>query len=129
TIYPSFANRAVPAFPGWDRLKRQARPSPPRNSLHGLGGVRTMYSVVLMAALTTGTASEGCCFRHGGCYGGCYGGYNGCYGGVYAGCYGGSYYNAGCYGGSYGCYGVYGCYGCYGGWSCYGGGYGCYGGY
>src|SRR5947199_9103612 len=96
TIYPSFANRAVPAFPGWDRLKRQARPSPSRNSLHGLGGVQTMYSVVLMAALTTGTASEGGCFRNGGCYGG------GCYGG---GCYGGGCYRSGCCGGRLGGWG------------------------
>jgi uncharacterized protein (TIGR03000 family) len=95
-----------------------------------------MYSVVLMAALTTGMdlpdrgcrGCRGCC----GCCGGCYGG--GCYGG---GCYGGGYgggcmgYGGGCmgYGGGYGggCMGYGG--GCYGG-GCYGGGYGggCYGG-
>ncbi len=113
-----------------------------------------MYSVVLMAALTTGAASEGCHWGGGchGCWGGgwggchgCYGGgYGGCYGGGYShgcwGCYGGGYYNYACYGG--GClgwgsggaymgggYGVYGCAGCYGGWSCYGGGYSCVGGY
>jgi len=112
-----------------------------------------MYSVVLMAALTTGTASEAWCFRGGcyggGCYGGgCYGGgcwgggwgggggwaganYNGCYGWAYSGCYGGSYYNSSCYGYAYGgglagAYGNghHGAYG--GGWNCYGG-YTCYG--
>jgi uncharacterized protein (TIGR03000 family) len=96
-----------------------------------------MYSVVLMAALTSGAASEGCCWGHGygggcyggysGCYGGCYGGYG--YGAGYSGCYGGCY--GGAWGGGYvasGCYGGYGCYGCYGGWSCYGTGSGCYGG-
>jgi uncharacterized protein (TIGR03000 family) len=80
-----------------------------------------MYSIVLMAAMTTGgevtdfgRRGGGCC----GCYGG-YGGYRGyrCSGGY--GCRGGGY---GCYGGGYGCYG--GGYGCYGG---YGGGYGGYG--
>ena len=53
-----------------------------------------MYSIVLMAALTTGAASEGCCWGHAycGCYGGGYGGcYGGCYGGGYGGCYGGCY--------------------------------------
>jgi uncharacterized protein (TIGR03000 family) len=93
-----------------------------------------MYSVVLMAALTAGSASQDCCWGgcnwggghgysgcYGGCYGcyGCYGGGYGGYGGCYGGCYGGGY---GSYGGCYGCYG--GCGGCYGGWSCYG----CYGG-
>jgi len=84
-----------------------------------------MYSVVLMAALTTGSATPDfghhrCC----GCYGGgCYGCY-GCYG--YYG-YGGHGWGGGhgCWG--YGCYGgCVGLYGCYGGWSCYGG-YGCSG--
>jgi uncharacterized protein (TIGR03000 family) len=90
-----------------------------------------MYSVVLMAALTTGAASEGChwgCHRScfGGGYGGCFGGCYGCYGGGYGGCFGGCY---GCYGGGYGgcfggCYGGYGCAGCYGGgWSGYSNGY------
>ena len=93
-----------------------------------------MYSMVLMAALTTGAVSEDCCWGRGfcGCYGGGYGGcYGGCYGGGYGGCYGGY---GGCYGGCYGggswggyAYGIYGCYGCYGGWSCYGSGYSCYG--
>ncbi len=76
-----------------------------------------MYSVVLMAALTTGVdlPDRGGC--RGGCYGGCYGGRSGrrhgCHGccGCY-GCWGGCY---GCWGGCYG-----GCYGCWGG--CYGGG-------
>lgn len=108
-----------------------------------------MYSIVLMAAVTSGTAAPDHWFRHGchgctGCYGchgchgagywfqgnlchGCFGGYGcsagyGCYGGVpCVGC-------TGCYGGyggwaGYGAYypiGCYGCYGCYGGWSCYG---------
>jgi uncharacterized protein (TIGR03000 family) len=71
-----------------------------------------MYGVVLMAALTTGAATEGCCWGRGFC---------GCYGGGYGGCYGG------CYGGGWGGY-AGGCYGCYGGWSCYGTGYGCGGG-
>jgi uncharacterized protein (TIGR03000 family) len=88
-----------------------------------------MYSVVLMAALTTGGATPDfghrhCCGWSGGhgCYG-CYGGYGyGCYGG----CYGGGYYGGyGCWG--TGCYGgCIGLYGCYGGYSCYGG-YGCSG--
>lgn len=88
-----------------------------------------MYSMVLMAALTTGVATPDCHHRCGGCCG-CYGGWGGCYGG---GCYGGGCYGGGCYGGCYGgfggCYGG-GCYGggCYGG-GCYGGGYGCWGGY
>lgn len=72
-----------------------------------------MYSMVLMAALTTGVAAPDC-HRCGGC-GGCYGGGYGCWG---------------CYGGCYGCFG--GCGGCWGGWGCggcYGGGYGCWGGY
>jgi uncharacterized protein (TIGR03000 family) len=93
-----------------------------------------MYSVVLMAALTTGAAGENChwgcgCYggNYGGCYGGCYGGYGyggGYYGGCYGGCYGGGrYYGGGGYGGCYGgCYGGYAGYGAYGGWSCYGGG-------
>ncbi len=109
-----------------------------------------MYSVVLMAALSAGTASQDCCFTnscnwcgshnysscYGGCYGGCYGasysgcsgfGYSGCYGGCYGSCYGASYSGcagfgySGCYGGSYGGSGCYGSSGCYGCSGCYGG--------
>jgi len=96
-----------------------------------------MYSIVVMAALTTsGEAPDfgrrgGCSGCSGGgyacsgCYGGCYGGgrhgrggCSGCYGGGYGGCYGGYGGCSGGYGGGYG--------GCSGG---YGGGYGggCYG--
>ena len=56
-----------------------------------------MYSVVLMVALTSGSATPdwhrygGCC----GCYSGCYG----CGGGCYGGCYG---CGGGCFGGGYG---------------------------
>jgi uncharacterized protein (TIGR03000 family) len=109
-----------------------------------------MYSVVLMAALTTGVdlpdfgRRGGCHGCRGGCYGGCYGGYGGCWGGGYGyGCCGGGY--GGCWGGGYGygcCGGGYG--GCWGGGygygcmgsGCWGGGYGygctgysCYGGF
>ncbi len=81
-----------------------------------------MYSMVLMAALTTGQATPDCWFKCGYCgYGGGYGCYGcwGCYGGCY-GCwgYGGGY---GCWG-CWGCYGCHGCYGCYGCWGCYGAG-------
>lgn len=85
-----------------------------------------MYTMVLMAALTTGIdmpdrggrRGGGCCGCYGGMgYGGCYGGmgmgYGGCYGGMgrgYGGCYGGMGMG---YGGGYG--------GCYGGMG-YGGG-------
>ncbi len=89
-----------------------------------------MYSIVVMAALTTGgevpdlgrRGSRGC---HGcsGCYGGGYGGgygcsggygggmYGGCSGGGYGGCYGGGMYGGGMSGGmaapgGYGYYGV-----------------------
>lgn len=99
-----------------------------------------MYTVVLMAALTTSVdlpdrrGGGGCC----GCYGGgghgrrgggCYGG--GCYGGGYGGCYGGGGYG-GCYGGGWGggCMGMGyggGCMGM-GSGGCYGGGYGYAGG-
>src|SRR5271165_5908685 len=89
-----------------------------------------MYTVVLMAALTTGSAAPDChWFRgcHGG-YGGCYGGHNSWYGGCYGGgCYGYGCYGCGGYGGGYGGGYTpvsYGCYGCYGGYGCYG----CYGG-
>ncbi len=81
-----------------------------------------MYSVVLMAALTTGaeTPSWGChgCWGRWGCRGGV--GCNGCYGGCYGGCCGGCYGGSGCNGcwGGYRTYGWYGCYGCSGG--CYG---------
>ena len=73
-----------------------------------------MYSMVLMAALTTG-ADVPDFGRHGchGCWGGCWGGCYGC-----RGCWGGCY---GCWGGCYGGWG--GCYGCYG-WGGYGGGWG-----
>jgi uncharacterized protein (TIGR03000 family) len=97
-----------------------------------------MFSVVLMAALTTGVdlPDRGGC--RGGCYGGCHGGRRhgccGCYGGYGSGCMG-----MGCYGGyGSGCMGM-GCYGGYGsgcmGMGCYGGygsgcmGMGCMGGY
>jgi uncharacterized protein (TIGR03000 family) len=73
-----------------------------------------MYSVVLMAALTTTTADVPS-FGWRGCHGGW--GWNGCHG-----CNGGC---GGCHGwrGCCGCNGGYsGCNGCYGG--CYGGGYG-----
>ncbi len=78
-----------------------------------------MYSLVLMAALTTSAEEPGCWGKWCGCrgaYAGCYGGYGGCYGcyGAYGGCYG-------CYGGGYG-YGYGASYGCYGG--CVGGGWG-----
>jgi uncharacterized protein (TIGR03000 family) len=89
-----------------------------------------MYSMVLMAALTTGTDMPdfgrrgwGCHGCWGGCYGGCWGGW-GCWGG----CYGGYGWGGwGCWGG--GCYGWGG--GCYGGcggyaWGGWGGGYGGY---
>jgi uncharacterized protein (TIGR03000 family) len=80
-----------------------------------------MYSMVLMAALTTGIdmPDRG---RRGGCCGGCWGG---CYGGMgmgWGGCYGGW---GGCYGGMGMGYG--GCYGMGMGWGGgWGGGYGGY---
>jgi uncharacterized protein (TIGR03000 family) len=96
-----------------------------------------MYSMVLMAALTTGSAAPEChwsschgcsaCYGCSGCYGchGCWGGHGcwGCHG--CSGCYGGySWYSCyGCYGCS-ACYGCAGCYGCYSAAGCYG----CYGG-
>jgi len=89
-----------------------------------------MYSVILMAAMTTG--GEVPAFQHWrgghGCYGcsgcnGCWGGCNGCWGGGYT--YAGiGYYGYGCWG--YGCNNCSGYYGCYGGWTCYGG-FGCTG--
>src|SRR5438132_9838457 len=90
-----------------------------------------MYSMVLLAAMTTTTETPDSWFRHGhchawsSCYGcnGCYGCYgygcNGCYGGYSCcGCYG-SWYGSGCWGGCWGyhgCYGGYNCCGCYGGY-------------
>jgi uncharacterized protein (TIGR03000 family) len=96
-----------------------------------------MYSMVLMAALTTGVdmpdARRG--GRGGGCCG-CHGGgmaYGGCYGGGYGGCYGGGMGYGGCYGGGGGgCYGGGGYRVGYGGGGWGGGGYvldGGYGGY
>jgi uncharacterized protein (TIGR03000 family) len=90
-----------------------------------------MYSVVLLAALTTGGETPAWHHR-----GGCYGCYGACYGSCYAGCYGGTYWSGhGCWGLPYGCYGSCACYGsyypgdCYGCNGCYGcsGCYGCYG--
>ena len=90
-----------------------------------------MYSVVLMAALTTGMdlpdrggCRGGCHGCRGGCWGGgCWGGGGccGCWGGGgYGGCmgYGGGY--GGCWGGGYG-----GCMGYGGGFGCMGSGMGC----
>jgi uncharacterized protein (TIGR03000 family) len=110
-----------------------------------------MYSMVLMAALSTGANTPAIFWNHGGCYGGwgaCYGcwGCTGCWGSGHGwggghwgghrgwGCHGGhAGYNgygssgacAGCYGswGNWGtCYGCHGCYGCYGCYGCGGGG-------
>lgn len=92
-----------------------------------------MYSVVLMAALTTGASAPDWCH---GCWGGrgcqgcwsCYGGCHGCWG-----CYGGGGSGGGCWGCYSGCYA--GCWACYGGggggggtyyWGCYGGCHGCH---
>jgi uncharacterized protein (TIGR03000 family) len=77
---------------------------------------KTMYSMVLMAALTAGNATPYC---HGCC--GCWGGGWGC-----CGCWGGWGYGCwGCFGGCYGCFGgCYGCYGCWGGYASWGGYYG-----
>jgi uncharacterized protein (TIGR03000 family) len=79
-----------------------------------------MYSVVLLAAMTTATETPDCHFGcRSTCYGGCYGSCSGsCYGSCYgscSGCYGGGFSSScGCCGGGYGCYGGgYG--GCYGG--------------
>ena len=90
-----------------------------------------MYSVVLLAAMTTATEMPDCHRGGGGCHG-CYGGcYGSCYGGCYGSCYGGACWGSSCYGyygPGYGCYGgwgySYGCHGCYGCWGCYGGCYG-----
>jgi uncharacterized protein (TIGR03000 family) len=112
-----------------------------------------MYSMVLMAALTTGTDAPDTWLRgHGSCGGGCsgstcsgyssYGSCGGCSGSASYGCYGSySYGCGGCSGSaSYGCYGSYsyGCAGSYGsswgspsysaysGYACHGC-YGCWG--
>jgi uncharacterized protein (TIGR03000 family) len=83
-----------------------------------------MYSVLMMAALSTGGDAANCHWFHRGdccgCYGGCYGSCYGCYG----------WYNGACTGSCYGCYGCHGftynCGGCWGGCSgCWGGCYGC----
>jgi uncharacterized protein (TIGR03000 family) len=97
-----------------------------------------MYSVVLMAALSTGGSAPDFCHGHHG-----YAGYvssncTGCYGGSYygygygLGCYGYANYCGGCWGGygggwgwgggaiDYNCFGCHGCYGCYGGFGCSG---------
>jgi uncharacterized protein (TIGR03000 family) len=68
-----------------------------------------MYSMVLMAALTTGTDVPDW-GRRWGCHGcwGCYGCWGGCWG-----CWG----CHGCWGGCWGCWGCYGCWGGWGGWS------------
>jgi uncharacterized protein (TIGR03000 family) len=96
-----------------------------------------MYSVVLMAALTTGGGAPDWCHHHGHGY---YGGWPGEWAPNCHGVYGGSYYGIPCggYGCSgYGCSGCSGCWGCYGGYwggmdyncfGCHGGCYGCYGG-
>ncbi|MCI0377020.1 MAG: TIGR03000 domain-containing protein [Gemmataceae bacterium] len=98
-----------------------------------------MYSVILMAAMSTAPAAEGTCFmqmfRCHGCSG-CHGNGSNCNGWGYmtyagnlcSGCFG----CHGCYGwGHFAGYGhhpsfnvytlnYFGCYGCYGGWACYG---------
>lgn len=88
-----------------------------------------MYSVVLMAALTSGSATPDWGLRGNGCYGGCYGScYGGCFGGGGLGLRRAHGCNGGCYGGCYGSHVVSsGCHGCYGSvpnWSCHGGCYG-----
>ncbi len=91
-----------------------------------------MYSIVLLAAMTTATESPDCWFHgHSSCCGGCCGTYGGCcgtcYGGCCGSCYGSSCWGSSCYGSyssCYGCYGGYGysysCHGCYGCGGCYG---------
>jgi uncharacterized protein (TIGR03000 family) len=85
-----------------------------------------MYSVILLAAMTSGTTTSPVIFYHNGggcrgCYGctGCVGcvGCTGCIGTCTGYCYG---WSSGCWGTCYGCHGCYGCYGCYGctgGWN------------
>lgn len=93
------------------------------------GGNRAMYSLVLMAALTSGAnAPDTWWLNRRSCYGGCYG--SSCAGSCYGSCYGGSCYGSSCHGyvysGCHGsCYGSSSCYGsaCYGS-SCYGSCYG-----
>lgn len=108
-----------------------------------------MYSLVLLATLTTGASSadfccgflskcfsscygcSGACYGCGGC-GGCYGA--SCYGGCFGrGCGGGSCVGWGCSGACYGAgcsgfssgysYSGHGCYGCYGCYGCAGANY------
>lgn len=96
-----------------------------------------MYSLVLMATLTTPATTLDChrtrCYGCTGascscsCYGGCYGSCSGCWGSrrtsCYGGCYGSSCYGSACYGSSCsGCYGsaYYYTGSCWGGHSCYG---------
>ncbi|MCS6850462.1 MAG: TIGR03000 domain-containing protein [Gemmataceae bacterium] len=85
-----------------------------------------MYSVVLMAALTSATEAPGFCWRScgWGCYGyGCHAWY-GCH--SWCGCYGWGHGWCGSYGWGHGwCghYGWHGCYACHGSYGCYG----CYG--
>ncbi|MFN4258166.1 MAG: TIGR03000 domain-containing protein [Gemmataceae bacterium] len=84
-----------------------------------------MYSLVLMAALTTGGDAPAFCWSKCGC--GCWG--CGCWGchKCGCGCWGCHKCGCGCYGcGCYGCHGCYGCYGCHGCYGCYGC-YGCHG--
>ncbi len=83
-----------------------------------------MYSMVLMAALTTGIdmpdrgGRGGCCGCRGGGYGGMGMGWGGCYGGM------GMGWGGGCWGGGGGGMGM-GCGGCFGGMGMgWGGGYG-----
>lgn len=102
-----------------------------------------MYSIVLMAALSTGSATPDFFWHHHhhcGCYGcGCYScGYSGCgycgccgcgcYGCYGCGCCGCGCYGCGCYGCGCGCCGCYGNYGHYCSWNCHGcyNGYSCY---
>jgi uncharacterized protein (TIGR03000 family) len=100
----------------------------------GMGGLTEMYSVILMAAMTTAapeTPSWGGCHGHPRSVGSCYGGlwlYGSCTGGNCYGCYGSSWGGCtGCWGWG-GCYGCSGCYGsCYGSWSGYANCCGCYG--
>ena len=96
-----------------------------------------MYSVVLMAALTTGSASpewghwrgcSGCSVSYShGCHRsvGCHGCYRSCSCSSYSCSYSGCHVAHGCFGCavSYGCSGCYGChsvYGCYSAWGCHG---------
>src|SRR5262245_48600043 len=87
-----------------------------------VAGGASMYSVVLLMAITTGGESadgcrgcRGCC----GCYSGCY---CSCYGGGCRGCRRSCKCSCGCYGCySYGCYSSCSCGGCYAYSSCYGG--------